>query len=183
MSQHVTWILQPFLKTSGVAPVYKISHIYLHLRLHHLVNYPVTLPLHPQLLPLSSSQGFHVSPALLYLYQKPGNIPNCSHLSPSKCQPDFRSSLDLPPEPKSLSPSPRPGLNLGSRHLLTITVTLCLVLCLLFFSLSLLLLHQYRVIFLKSKSNYPMPSHNFQDKNPTSTGCGPLWSGSCLLRF
>ena len=65
MSQYVTWILQPFLKASGVAPVYKISHMYLHLRLHHLVNYPVTLPLHPQLLPLSSSQGFHVSPALL----------------------------------------------------------------------------------------------------------------------
>lgn len=181
MSQHVTWILQPFLKTSGVAPVYKISHIYLHLRLHHLVNYPVTLPLHPQLPPPSSSQGFHVSPALLYLYQKPGNIPNCSHLSPSKCQPDFRSSLDLPPEPKSLSPSPRPGLNLSSsldNHSDPLPLSLPTVF--LPFPPS---STQYPVIFLKSKSNYPMPSHNFQDKNPTSTGCGPLWSGSCLLRF
>lgn len=179
MRQHVTWVLQPFLKTPDVAPVYKISHIYLHLRLHHLVNYPVTLPLHSQLPPLLSSQGFHISPALLSPLSETRQYPRLppSH-HPSVIQTPG-PPWSLLPEPKSLSPSPRPGLNLGLRHLLTIMATLCL----LFFSLSFLPLHQYPVIFLKSKSNYPMPSHNFPDKNPTSTGCGPSWSGSCLLRF
>ena len=170
MRQHVIWILQLFLKTPGVAPVYKISHIYLHLRLHHLVNYPVTLPLHPQLPPLSSSQGFHISPALLSETRQYPRLPASHHSSVNQTP---GPPWSLPPEPKSLSPSPRRSLNLGSRHLSTIMATLCLSLCLLFFSLSLLPLHQYPVIFLKSKSNYPMPSHNFPDKNPTSTGCGP----------
>lgn len=184
MSQHITWLLQPFLlKTSGVAPVYKMSHLSA-FKTSPFGKLPCNPTLHPQP-PPPRSQGFHIWPGLLSplseTRQRPQTAPISHHPSVNQ--------TPGPPWVCLLNPSlchhPQgPAWTWALVPLLTITVTSCLALCLLFFlpfpSFS-LPLYQYPVIFLKSKSNYPMPSHNFQDKNPKSTGCGPFGLAPAFL--